>query len=254
MTLPCTPWITEGDLADCHLCSVAGLAAGQAEQIITTASQILYLLSGQQFPGQCTDTVRPCNCHCGPVYGDWRGPWPMRSSGQWVNVCGGCGGYCGTSGSAILLPKRPVISVQSVLIDGDAEADWRLDSPGYLVRTDGGTWPTCQSIASGSDEDGTWEIAYTYGKVPPEALRFAATILSSELVKACLGDSGCRIPAGAVSVQRQGVSFSFDVTPGKTGLYEVDLILETFNPGNRKRKARVYSPDDAQWSRTTTGS
>lgn len=247
--IPCTPWITEQDLSDCKLCNVAGLSAGQAEQIITTASQILYLLSGQQFPGQCTDTVRPCNCHaCDGL------PTPVHFPSGWRNVCGGCGGYCGASGSAILLPKRPVISVQTVLIDGDAEADWRLDSPGWLVRTDGGHWPTCQDITASSDTDGTWEVSYTYGKVPPEALRFAATILSSELVKACLGDGTCRIPAGAVSVNRQGVTYSFDVTPGKTGLYEVDLALESFNPGNRKRKARVYSPDDTQWSRTSTGS
>ena len=250
----CTPWITEQDLVDCAMCNVGGLNPGQAELIIESASQILYLLSGQQFPGQCEDTVRPCNCHCGPVYGDWRGPWPMRSGSRWVNVCGGCGGYCGTSGAALLLPKRPVISVSSVMIDGDAFVDWRLDSPGHLVRTDGGAWPTCQNITLDTAQDNTWEISYIWGKVPPEALRFAATVLSSELVKACLGDSGCRIPAGAVSVQRQGVTYDFAVESGKTGLYEVDQIIQAFNPGGRKRRARVYSPQDVEWARTVSGS
>lgn len=249
MTLPCSPWITEDDLADCHLCNVGGLAVGQAEQIITTATQILYLLSGQQFPGQCTDTVRPCNCSdCSGL------PVPVHFPSGWRNVCGGCGGYCGASGAAILLPNRPVISVQLVTIDGEPFADWRLDSPGWLVRTDGGSWPTCQDITSDSTEAGTWEISYTYGKVPPEALRFAATILSSELVKACLGDAGCRIPAGAVTVQRQGISYDFNIAEGKTGLYEVDLVVETFNPAGVKRRARVYTPDDVSWSRTSSGS
>lgn len=249
MSLPCSPWITEQDLSDCGMCSPGQLSAGQAEQIITTATQILYLLSGQQFPGQCSDQVRPCNC------ADCVGlPVPVRYSNGWRNVCGGCGGYCGASGAAILLPRRPVISVQSVMVDGIPEADWRLDSPGWLIRTDGASWPTCQDITQDSTVEGTWEVTYTWGKVPPEALRFAATILSSELVKACLGDSGCRIPAGAVTMQRQGVTFDFDIAAGKTGLFEVDLVLESFNPGQRKRRARVYSADDTQWSRTTVGS
>ena len=62
MTL-CQSWITEQDLADCALCNIGGLAQNQAEQIIETASQILYLLTGQQFPGQCVDQVRPCGWH-----------------------------------------------------------------------------------------------------------------------------------------------------------------------------------------------
>jgi hypothetical protein len=236
------------------MCDISGLSAGQAEQIISTATQILYLLSGQQFPGQCEDIVRPCNCHCGPVYGDWRGPWPYRYASGWQNVCGSCGGYCSASGAAILLPKRPVIDISSVTVDGDIFVDYRLDSPGQLVRTDGGVWPTCQNITLDTTQAGTWEISYIYGKVPPEALRFAATILSSELVKACLGDSSCRIPAGAVTIQRQGVTYDLTNTDGLTGLYEVDTALRAFNPGNRKRRARVYSPDDIEWARTQTGS
>lgn len=256
MALPCTDWITEQDLSDCKMCDIGGLAEGQAAQIITTATQILYLLSGQQFPGQCQDQVRRCNCHCGPVYGDWRGPWPYRYASGWQNVCGSCGGWCGAAGASILLPKRPVIDIISVQIDGAPYADFRLDSPGHLVRTDGGVWPTCQNITLDIGEAGTWEIIYTYGKIPPEALRFAATILSSELVKACQGDSTCRIPAGAVTVQRQGITYDFAAASaeGKTGLYEVDQIIQAFNPGGRKRRARVYSAQDVEWARTQTGS
>lgn len=245
----CSPWITETDLAECHLCSMAGLAENQAAQIIETATQILYLLSGQQFPGQCVDTVRPCNCSsCGVLR------YPVRYASGWQNVCGTCSGYCGAGGAAILLPKRPVIDVVSVLIDGAPYADFRLDSPGWLVRTDSGVWPTCQDITQDLGASGTWEIMYTWGKVPPAALRYAATILSSELVKACLGDATCRIPAGAVTVQRQGVTYNFDIATGKTGLMEVDLVLDAFNPGGRKRRARVYSPQDPEWARTQTGS
>lgn len=245
----CSAWITEQDLADCKMCTPAQLAAPQVEHIIETATQILYLLSGQQFPGQCVDTVRPCNCQgCGVLR------TPIRYGSGWVNVCGSCSGYCGAAGQAILLPKRPVIDVVSVFIDGSSFSDFRLDSPGWLVRTDGGTWPTCQDITQDVGSAGTWEVMYTWGKVPPAALRYAATILSSELVKACLGDGTCRIPAGAVTVQRQGVTYNFDIAEGKTGLMEVDLVLDAFNPGHRTRRARVYSPQDIQWARTQSGS
>lgn len=246
----CNPWIDEMDLADCQLCQPAQLAADQVDMIIQVASETLYLLSGQQFPGQCDDQVGPCNClNCGPLR------YPVRLSNGWVNVaCGTCGGYCGAGQAVILLPKRPVISIQSVLVDGVAELDWRLDSPGWLVRTDGRVWPSCQSITLNTTQADTWEVTYTYGKVPPASLRFAATVLASELAKACYGDSSCRIPAGAVTVQRQGVTYNFDLESGRTGLYEIDTILDAFNPGRRRHKATIHSPDDVKWARTTTGS
>lgn len=80
----CQPYITEEDLANCKMCSTGGLAVGQAELILMAASQKLYLETGQQFPGQCTDQVRPCNCHgCTGL------PTPVRFVNGWRNVCGG---------------------------------------------------------------------------------------------------------------------------------------------------------------------
>lgn len=245
----CQPWIDEEDLVACGMCDTGRLSANKTAEIIRVASEVLYLLSGQQFPGQCQDQVRPCNCSpCGVLR------YPVRLANGWANVCGSCGGYCGAGGAAILLPKRPVIDIISVLIDGAIFSDYRLDSPGYLVRTDGGVWPGCQNITLDTSEDGTWEVTYTYGKVPPASLRFAATVLSAELAKACYGDTTCRIPAGAVTVQRQGITYDFNVAEGRTGLYEVDTVLDAFNPGRRRRKARIYSPDDIEFARTTSGS
>lgn len=240
----CSDWITLADLGDCG-CSTAPNPQ-VVSQSITTASQILYLLSGQQFPGECTDIVRPCNCHgCGGL------PVPMHFPSGWRNVCGGCGGYCGAGGASILLPNRPVISVEEVTIDGEPFTDFRLDSPGWLIRTDGGDWPSCQDITLDTTEAGTWEVSYTYGKVPPTALRFAAVVFATELVKACQGETTCRIPAGAVSMQRQGITYDFDIGLGKIGLFEVDRVIEAFNRHGVARRARVYSPDDLTWSRPT---
>lgn len=252
--IPCTPYISEQDLTDCGLCEIGAVSADQATQILEIASQVLFLKTGQQFWGQCLDTVRPCNCGCGPVTGDWAGPWPSRSGAGWQNTCG-CGStYCGAGGAAIQLPNRPVIAVSSVLIDGDIFTDWRLDSPGWLIRTDGGVWPDCQNATLDTTQPGTWEVSYLWGKVAPEAVRFATTVLAAELVKACAGDEGCRIPAGAVSITRRNVTYNVDLTGGKTGLYEVDLIIDTFNPKGLKRKARIYAPDDFQFIRSVAGS
>lgn len=249
MSLPCQPYITEVDLADCGMCAVGSLSENQVQSIIQVASEVLYLKTGQQFPGQCMDTVRPCS-GCST----WNLPYPVRFASGWRNVCGCSDGRCGAGGATILLPKRPVISIASITIDGAAFADYRLDSPGWIVRTDGGDWPSCQDITLDSGEAGTWEVSYLYGKVAPQAVIFAATVLSSELVKACQGDDSCRIPAGAVSVARRGVTYDIDLTGGRTGLYEVDMVIDSFNPEHRKRRARVYAPDDDDWVRSTTGS
>lgn len=252
--IPCTPWISEEDLSDCGLCDIGSVSAPQSAMLLEAATQIIYLLTGEQWPGQCEDIVRPCKCGCGPVVGDWAGPWPVRTGSGWMNICGGCGGYCGAGAAAILLPRRPVIEVLSVTIDGAPEPDYRLDSPGWLVRTDGGHWPSCQDITAATASPDTWEVSYLWGKVPPAAVRFAATVYASELVKACAGDASCRIPAGAVNVTQRGVSYDIELMDGQTGLYEVDQVIRAFNPHGRKRRARIYAPDDRRWVRSVSGS
>ena len=75
----------------------------------------------------------------------------------------------------------------------------------------------------------------------------AARVLTSELVKACTSDTTCRIPTGAVSLTRRGVSYDLTQADGKTGLTEVDLWLSSVNPKGRARKARIVSPDDVRF-------
>lgn len=247
----CTPWFTEADLVGCPSgCEAGTVTAEEVAEIITAASEFVFLKTGQQFHGSCYDTVRPCACgsgSCGTVT-------PIHTPAGWLNVCGGCGfdRYCNCAGNAILLPQRPVSSIASVMLDGALFTEWRLDSPGWLIRTDGAAWPCCQDIRLATTEPNTWEISYFWGVEPPAMILRAARTLASELVKGCAGDAHCRIPVGAVQITRRGVNYDMGLhlAAGQTGLWEVDLVIDAINPALRTRRARVYSPDDTRFVRT----
>ena len=212
-------------------------------RLLATSLRILVASLGFA-PVSYTSTQKPSTIRGRPVVGkgafrvDWQHSHPGDSKTQSWND----GEHLWGEVKSLTLDEEVV-----PVYDLEVEEDHSFVADAFVVHN-------CQNIALTSAEAGTWEVTYTWGKVPPEAARFAATVLSAELVKACLGDSGCRIPAGAVTVQRQGITFDFSLTDGKTGLYEVDLAIAALNPHGVKRRARVYSPDDFQWARTTTGS
>lgn len=223
--IPCAPWITEQDLSDCG-CPTATTEI--IEAAILEAQTVLYASTGHQFPGDtCTKTVRPCSLRCNN-----RSELACSSPGV----------------SRFALPNTPVGSITQILIDGAVFSAYRLDKPNVLTRTDGEAWPCCQDLGGNSQTDeGTWQVEYVYGVDPPAALKTAAATLATELVKACTSDKTCRIPAGAVTVSRRGISYNIDVGEGKTGIYEVDLIVSALNPAGRKRRARIVSPDDTRF-------
>ena len=93
----------------------------------------------------------------------------------------------------------------------------------------------------------TFIIELTYGRPIPSMLKRAATVLASELVKACSGVE-CALPKTTQTIVRQGATMElFDpaeiVASGATGLYEVDVINHALNPNHLLRAPRVYSPD-----------
>lgn len=242
----CDDWITSSDLVDCNCPDAPESVITDA---ITMASEVLYALSGRQFPGLCTETVRPC--FCGSCAGDWT---PMLSGGRWYNICGHSSSrYCGCDGRAIRLPRTPISSVDQVLIDGAAFTAFRLDEPGWLVRTDGGSWPSHQDIYQETTEPGTWAVSYTFGQLPPRSGVVAASYLTAEIVKACTG-LACRLPAHAVAVSRRGVTYDLEALKGRTGIPEADLWLATVNPRGAQRRARIVSPDDNRFVGVDSGS
>lgn len=222
-----------------------------------TASELLYALTARQFPGVCEGTVRPC-ANPGSPFGfnwtTWSYPWiALRVDGYWLNI-GPCGCNMAADCSCSPYPRvdfgrNDILSITSVEIGGVNlnPGDYRLDSGQYLLRTDGGRWPCCQNLASDLGEDGTWGIELTYGKTPPEALQRAAAVLAAEFVKACTPGSDCRLPARTQTVTKQGVTIGFldpfdFLNEGRTGLFEVDLAIQAFNPNGLSSKSRVLSP------------
>jgi hypothetical protein len=90
-------------------------------------------------------------------------------------------------------------------------------------------------------------VEYTFGlDQPPASVIEAATILASEIVKACECDSSCRLPSRVTNVTRQGVSWTLLdpedlLEKGRTGIYEIDMVIHTYNPSRARARSRVFS-------------
>lgn len=234
----CAPW----DTVDC--CDIT-----PSDELILGASEILYALSGRQFPGICQETIRPC---AGPsmLPRSWPFPfYPTRVGGSWVNF--GCGCHvsydCACGGvPQVDLGRHDVQDIQSINIDGVvlSPSSYRLDEGRYLVRTDGEQWPCCQDLSKDIGETGTWYIELDYGREPPTSGRLAVSKLACELQKACNNADDCTLPSYVQNVVRQGVSFVIPTAilkDGQTGLFEVDVFLQTVNPQGIARRASAWS-------------
>ncbi len=220
------------------------------------ASDLLYELSGQRFPGVCEDSAHPCaQCHgqdAPRFYGD---PLLMWGNGT-VSMFGSCGcgrKACGCSTlSELSLTGWPLLSVEEVSIDGDIldPSVYEIHDWARLVRTDGESWPAC------SDD---FVVDFTYGAEIPPAGVAAAASLGCQLALACVGSSECRLPQRVQSITRQGVSmvlldpFTF-FDDGRTGLYDVDLFISAYGPRSKARwPSLIVNPDRHAKVRRTTG-
>lgn len=240
----CTPWVTPNELTDCDCPDASEPLILEAIQI---ASNVLYALSGRRYPGVCSESVRPCLCASCAL------PYPVLVDGSWVNITCGHDTYCGCGGRALRLPRDRVTDVTSVTLDGTMFADFRLDRPNVLVRTDGSVWPSRQDIWKEPTEAGTWMVDYSFGREPPAGGKFAAKWLTSEILKACTGGK-CRLPAHAVAVSQRGISYNLEAVDGRVGIPEADMWLNAVNPHKRTRPARVTSADDVSFVPVDSGS
>lgn len=231
---PCTDWCGTQDVVACFpdTGSDACLMSG-----VRMASEVLYELSGRQFPGYCQSIIRPCqNMGC------WgRGPGPLgqqfldRGHVVW-DGWGWRGGQdepcaCGSWLQKIILPGTAQ-EVIEVLIGGVllSSSSYRLDPDNTLIRTDGGAWPICQDMAAAGTAPGTFQITYSHGYDPPEVGRRAAAQLAHEFWLACSG-MACQLPSGVVQIIRQGITITRAAAlfkDGATGLAMVDAFLTAY--------------------------
>lgn len=238
--LICTPW---ADLTDLPEQRPPGLTDNEWESLLWQSSELLYGLSGRQFAGECESAVTLRE----NLYGVCGWSYWGRPGDDWV--WSPPSGFRGGSGKRVVaLPDPPVTAITSVQIDGtDVDPDtYTVTLPaGLLERAN--AWPT----------NGTLEIIYRHGILPPIGGTNSAVLLAVELAKAYMGDATCKLPQRLTTVTREGVTAAFrdnfeSLKDLRTGLYPVDLWLTSVNPKGLTRRARVWTPRMARPQRTTT--
>lgn len=263
----CTPWATVADVPEeCQ-------DTPDLERWLAVATDVLFELSGRQFPGTCIDVVRPCarwdswggvpaSALAGLGYTTGGHPYGYRSA--WGSCSCNRGRRCGCgSVPEITLGAFPVVAVDEILVDG-AVLDpqfYRVDDFRYLVRlpNDDGSnpgWPCCQHVTLDATEPGTWQVTFRYGTMPNSAGVAAAALYACELAKGAAGGE-CALPEKTRTVVAQGVTVDLgDVTNfadgGFTGIRLTDLWLQSVNPNRLRSRARVIDPSIARRVRRVT--
>lgn len=242
----CSPWTTIDNVA----CS--DLDPTVVARSIQVASDVLFNLSGRQYPGICHDYLRPT------------ARFRQASTPRWWAAVGSrpAQGYCSCNRSTeygcasipeISLPNRQVIAESIVVrINGtsydNTDGIFRLDDGHRLVRTDGSGWPCCQDLrADDATDDHTFAIEYDYGQMPPVGGIEAAASLACQIALARVGSDACQLLPQVKTATRQGITIEIAdpatlFQNGTTGLPDVDLWLSSLRVGRRARRARVMVP------------
>lgn len=261
---PCEPWPV--------ICEDFPPEASQEiiDDAIMVATETLWQRSKQQF-GLCEVLLRPCKEECAPAgawlsglgvgTGTWSYPFPTWRNGQWLNLgCGSCQGGCSCSTLEQARLPYPVENIIEVTIDGVPlpSSAYRVDNWNLLVRVDGGSWPSCNDLTLPDTEIGTWSVRANIGRPVPKLGQLAAGEIATEIVKYCLNDNDCLLPAGSVQeISRQGVTKTFfdpdeAFTAGRVGFPWSDLFMSRYNPSGAG-VATVYNIDNPP-RRVGTGS
>lgn len=140
--------------------------------------------------------------------------------------------------------QGPVGGIQRVRIDGRSFSGYRLEGDS-IYRLDGQAWTVMNDdLGATPTADGVFEVTYFRGWRPGRLLIWAAAELASEFYAAAAGDQKCRLPKGTRTVARQGVTFEIGkpvFASGETGIREVDVVLQRYNPELQRSQAIVAS-------------
>lgn len=242
----CTPWITAADIRgrlgpDGDKITDSGVVP----QAALDASNLLYALSGRQFPGACTAVLRPYAGQ-GGVFGlsaSRAAEMPWDSYMASVN-----GGVCW---AGIRLGVYPIRAVTSVKIDGVTvnPNQYRVDDARWLVRKNGQPWPAWQRLELDDTAVGTFSVAVSYGADPPPLGFSAASALGAEFARAGAGLAN-KLPQRLQSITRQQVSMTVldpmqFLEKGFTGITQADMFIRAYNPAKQTMRPSVWSPDVA---------
>lgn len=219
------------------------------------AALVLWGATGREF-GLCEITVRPCGFRkCGDDLWNWwgfswaSGTWmPYIWQGTWFNGCV-CPGICCCDPKCAIRLSGDVQEIVEVLIDGiavDPDTYFVYDKT-WLVRTDTTLcWPECPDLNVPDGSPTAFQVTYLRGNPVPAALLNAAAILADEWAKACTGGD-CRLSNRVTSLARSGIQIEM-LSPdqlldgNRTGLWEVDAVINAINPYGRVRRGQIYAP------------
>ena len=216
----------------------------QAALAIAVATELLTQMTAGIFPGvhrvtEMYDTRVSMSSQTALYAATLRGV-DYRVLNQGCN-CDSCGVM-----HRIRLRGQPVRHIISVVLNGKPlqPTEYVLLDHSVLGFLTGGA--CCASCVT---------VRYEYGAPPPSAGRLAALKLANELIESLDPNGNCSLPQRVTSVSRQGVSWTMLDTQdflqqGRTGVYEVDLFIKTYNPAGALRPARVYSVDRPRASTT----
>lgn len=234
----CTPWATVDDATTKQREQVANDELLALK--IDDASQLLYALTGRRWRGACvrTDVTLHVGCLCMardgyplPTYA-WAERVGYDSRTLAVNDWG-------LQPWAIRLPDEPVREVTALAFNGTP-----LDLDAFRLTGNRDLWAQPRgTIWLRGDYVGSW----TFGAAPPDLVKGATVTLAVELAAAAQG-AKCRLPARVQSITREGVSMVLldpleFLDKGRTGIPEVDLVINALNPGRLAAPPRVLSPD-----------
>lgn len=232
--MPCGPFTTAANvLLCCEIAQQQGMDETDVRLLdaIADASLLLYYWTGRTY-GTCSATLRLCrSCDC-------------------------VSGACCCSVNRLDLGLWPVTSLDRVRIDGVDQplANFHIDEFHYLVRSGPqDPWPYCSNLwaetggAYDTADDGyVFEVDVTYGIEVPGMLERAARLLACELLNdACAGQ--CKLPERVTSVSRRGLSVEVASTQDlldrkMTGIYAIDLAIQTLNPNRMQSPSFVWTP------------
>jgi hypothetical protein len=204
------------------------------------AEDMLWAASGRQF-GVCR-TVEAFGVYRAT---DCTVPWGPQAAALGPTVLPGLvtGAPLRDRCCALLL-RGPAVAVHSVEVDGLG-----LDPSEYvltgdrLLTADGGCWPDVDACSPPAIV-----VDYSLGVPPPAVAAGAMSELYGELLRACTGDPGCRLPSRVVNLARQGVQMVLldpqdYLDNGRLGLPLCDLFISSVNPGHLIMPSAVVSPD-----------
>lgn len=223
------PYLTpEAFIARCPAAADADPSDEAVIEAVEDASLVVYYLTGRQFDGKYETTISP-NVH---------GCSPRRIAlGLW--------------------PVTEIVGVHHDGVDQDP-TEYHMDEYRYLVRNDGEPFPVCNNMWAetggiyDTEEDGyVFEVTVEHGMEVPPLIARATRAMACQLYMLANPSIGqCQLPERVTSIARQGVTMEVasvsDILLGSksgTGVFEVDLAVNVFNPSRLQSPSFVWTPD-----------